>query len=143
MYSTIVVGTDGSPTAEVAIERAGQLAALCGASVHLVHGCGGQIAMTDPAMMASVVITEDDITQLENRLEEQIVELRNQAVDVTVHVVTSSGPDAVLSLADKLDADLIVVGNRGMTSKKRFILGSVPNAVSHHAPCSVLIVHTT
>ena len=40
-------------------------------------------------------------------------------------------------------ADLIVVGNKGMTGAKRFLLGSVPNKVSHHAPCSVLIIRTT
>jgi nucleotide-binding universal stress UspA family protein len=51
--------------------------------------------------------------------------------------------DAILDVAEELGADLIVVGNKGMTGAKRFLLGSVPNRVSHHAPCSVLIVRTT
>ena len=51
--------------------------------------------------------------------------------------------DAILDVAEEQRADLIVVGNRGMTGAKRFLLGSVPNKVSHHAPCSVLIVRTT
>ena len=51
--------------------------------------------------------------------------------------------DAILDVAEERDADLIIVGNKGMTGAKRFLLGSVPNKVSHHAPCSVLIIRTT
>ena len=51
--------------------------------------------------------------------------------------------DAILDVAEERGADLIVVGNKGMTGAKRFLLGSVPNKVSHHAPCSVLIIRTT
>ena len=51
--------------------------------------------------------------------------------------------DAILDVAEEQRSDLIVVGNRGMTGAKRFLLGSVPNKVSHHAPCSVLIIRTT
>ena len=51
--------------------------------------------------------------------------------------------DAILDVAEEQNADLIVVGNKGMTGAKRFLLGSVPNKVSHHAPCSVLIIRTT
>ena len=51
--------------------------------------------------------------------------------------------DAILDVAEEQRADLIVVGNKGMTGAKRFLLGSVPNKISHHAPCSVLIVRTT
>ncbi|HEU0318311.1 MAG TPA: universal stress protein, partial [Solirubrobacteraceae bacterium] len=51
--------------------------------------------------------------------------------------------DAILDVAEERDADLIVVGNKGMTGAKRFLLGSVPNKISHHAPCSVLIIRTT
>ena len=51
--------------------------------------------------------------------------------------------DAILDVAEEQEADLIVVGNKGMTGAKRFLLGSVPNKISHHAPCSVLIIRTT
>ena len=51
--------------------------------------------------------------------------------------------DAILDVAEEQRCDLIVVGNKGMTGATRFLLGSVPNKVSHHAPCSVLIVRTT
>ena len=46
-------------------------------------------------------------------------------------------------MAEERGADLIVVGNKGMTGARRFLLGSVPNKISHHAPCSVLIIRTT
>lgn len=51
--------------------------------------------------------------------------------------------DAILDVAEEEHADLIVVGNKGMAGARRFLLGSVPNKISHHAPCSVLIVRTT
>jgi nucleotide-binding universal stress UspA family protein len=51
--------------------------------------------------------------------------------------------DAILDVAEEKGADLIVVGNKGMTGARRFLLGSVPNKVSHHAPCNVMIVRTT
>ena len=51
--------------------------------------------------------------------------------------------DAIIDVAEEQGCDLIVVGNKGMTGAKRFLLGSVPNKVSHHAPCSVLIIRTT
>jgi len=51
--------------------------------------------------------------------------------------------DAILDVAEEVGADLIVVGNKGMTGARRFLLGSVPNKVSHHASTSVIIVRTT
>ena len=51
--------------------------------------------------------------------------------------------DAILDVAEEQQADLIVVGNKGMTGAKRFLLGSVPNKISHHAPCSVMIIRTS
>ena len=63
--------------------------------------------------------------------------------DVETFARQGDAADAILDVAEEQRADLIVVGNRGMTGAKRFLLGSVPNKVSHHAPCSVLIVRTT
>ena len=142
MYSTIVVGTDGSDGARVAVGRAGELAALTGASLHLLHGYGNPTAMVDPMAGATFVMSLDDVKALEDRLRPQADEIRAKGVEVVVHVAPESGADAILGYAESVDADLIVVGNRGMTGKRRFILGSVPNSVSHHAPCSVLIVRT-
>ena len=140
MFSTIVVGTDGSETANAAVARAGELAKMCGGSLHLVFGCG-QPAIAS-ASVVGVPVAPVAIEDIKNEFEAQAQPLRDEGVDVEVHVSAVSGPDAVLTAAEEVDADLIVVGNRGMSGTRRFLLGSVPNAVSHHAPCSVLIVHT-
>ena len=68
---------------------------------------------------------------------------REAGVDVNVYARQGDPADAILDVAEEREADLIVVGNKGMTGAKRFLLGSVPNKVSHHAPCSVLIIRTT
>ena len=68
---------------------------------------------------------------------------REGGVDAQTFARQGDPADAILDVAEEQSADLIVVGNKGMTGAKRFLLGSVPNQVSHHAPCSVLIIRTT
>ena len=68
---------------------------------------------------------------------------RQAGVSVNVYPRQGDPADAILDVAEEQEADLVVVGNKGMTGAKRFLLGSVPNKVSHHAPCSVLIIRTT
>ena len=70
-------------------------------------------------------------------------EVGGAGVKVRTFARQGEAADAILDVAEEEDADLIIVGNKGMTGAKRFLLGSVPNKVSHHAPCSVLIVRTT
>ena len=69
--------------------------------------------------------------------------LEAEGVRVETHAREGDPADAILDVAEEQGADLIVVGNKGMTGAKRFLLGSVPNKVSHHAPCSVMIIRTT
>ena len=68
---------------------------------------------------------------------------REAGVPGNVYQRQGDSADAILDVAEEREADLIVVGNKGMTGAKRFLLGSVPNQVSHHAPCSVMIIRTT
>ena len=63
--------------------------------------------------------------------------------EVKVRVSSGDAADMLVEAAEDTGADLIVVGSKGMTSATRFVLGNVPNKVSHHAPCSVLIIRTT
>jgi nucleotide-binding universal stress UspA family protein len=56
---------------------------------------------------------------------------------------TGDPANALLETAERVGADLLVIGNKGMSGVRRFVLGSVPNKISHHCPCSLLIVHTT
>ena len=67
----------------------------------------------------------------------------NAGVEVQIFARQGDPADAILDVAEETKADLIIVGNKGMTGARRFLLGSVPNKVSHHAPCSVLIIRTT
>lgn len=141
MYDRIVVGTDGSDRAAQAVAHAAELARTIGARLHLVEGCAGPIATrgaldggsgADPgSLLGAALVRLDGIAN----------ELATGGLEVDVHAVPHDGPVALIEVAEKVDADLIVVGNRGMTGAKR-LLGSVPNSVSHHAPCSVLIVAT-
>jgi nucleotide-binding universal stress UspA family protein len=76
-------------------------------------------------------------------LDEARASLRLRGVEAEPHARKGDPADAIIDLAEELGIDLIVVGNKGLSGARRFLLGSVSNKVSHHAPCSVLIVHTT
>jgi nucleotide-binding universal stress UspA family protein len=76
-------------------------------------------------------------------LEEAANDIQAAGVEVETHAREGDPADAILDVAEEQGVDLIVVGNKGMTGAKRFLLGSVPNKVSHHAPCSVMIIRTT
>ena len=80
---------------------------------------------------------------VEATLAEVVAQAAARDVACSPHSRQGDPADAILDVAEETSADLIVVGNKGMTGAKRFLLGSVPNKVSHHAPCSVLIIRTT
>ena len=141
MYERIVVGTDGSDRAATTVRHAADLAKTCGARLVLVQGCGGPVVAA-PLFIDAVAIDVSEIADAcRPRLEALAAELRADGLDVDVDVRTESGHLALCNAAEAVSADLIVVGNRGMTGARRF-LGSVPNSVAHQAPCSVLIVDT-
>ena len=141
MYERIVVGTDGSDRAQAAVQHAASLAGAFDAQLHLVQGCGITV-VASPLYGASVGIDPNEIVSAcTASLQPVVDELAAGGLDVSMHVVATSGRDAVCDVADQVGADLIVVGSRGMTGAKR-VLGSVPNSIAHHASCSVLIVAT-
>ena len=146
MYRCVVVATDGSPTAEVALLHAVGVAEACDARLHIVNArrSGGPMmaASLETAAMVGhgVEAAVDAQASLASVLEERADELRGRGLDVAVHCGVGEPADVIVHHAEKLGADLIVVGNKGM---HRRVLGSIPKAVSHRAPCSVLIVRTT
>ena len=92
----------------------------------------------------------DDLQWSINEREDVEATLKNAAdqikeagINVETYSRQGDPADAILDVAEEQHADLIIVGNKGMTGAKRFLLGSVPNKISHHAPCSVLIIRTT
>jgi nucleotide-binding universal stress UspA family protein len=140
MYQCIVVGTDGSDGADLAIEHGAQLARLTGATLHLVQGCGSPALAAPMYGEVPAIDPREVVEACQAELEPLAIRLRSTGIEVAVHVIASSGQAAVCNVAEAVDADLVVVGNRGMTGARR-LLGSVPNSIAHHAPCTVMIVH--
>ncbi len=147
MFKRIVVGTDGSDTASQAVERATELAKLAGAELNIVSAfepvSKNRLAAEQRDAPADVQYEISPTEDVNLTLEAAAAPGRKDGIDVHIHPVQGDPSDAILNTAEKIDADLVVVGNKGMTGARRFILGSVPNNISHHAPCSVMIVQTT
>jgi nucleotide-binding universal stress UspA family protein len=145
MFSSIVVGTDGSDTATQAVRQAIELARAVGARIELVSAYE---PVTDARLRETIDVPQDlhwilnPREDVEATLEQAAREVRAAGVEVEVYARQGDPADAILDVAEERGSDLIVVGNKGMTGAKRFLLGSVPNKVSHHAPCSVLIIRT-
>lgn len=122
-YDTVVVGTDGSLTAGRAVRRAVELAAATGARLLVAY-------VGDPATGRTVL---DSVSR----------EHGDPALRLEQRLLEGDPADALLALARAEAADVLVVGNKGMTGAQRFLLGSVPNKISHQASCDVLIVDTS
>lgn len=142
MYGSIVVGTDGSESAQRAVTEATALAQALGAKVHLLSAFEQQRVhvVGAPEGAARVWDVKPD-TAARSFVDEAAAGIRLRGVEVEVHTASGDPADALVELADRESAGLIVVGNRGMHGMAR-VLGSVPNKVSHRASCSVLIVST-
>jgi nucleotide-binding universal stress UspA family protein len=147
VFKSIVVGTDGSETAAEAVRQAVDLAKEISAKVQLVSAYE---PVGDQRLREERTEVPDDVQWMVNPREDVDATLRDAAdkakeagVDVETYARQGDPADAILDVAEEKNADLIIVGNKGMTGAKRFLLGSVPNKVSHHAPCSVLIIRTT
>ena len=142
---SIVVGTDGSPTAAVAVGQAVDLAKSLGARLHVVSAyqplsgvrVGGYEA--DPERAGLVI---GPTVQVDAWLEEAAGLAHAAGVEADCYARTGDPAEVILDVAAEQDAGLIVVGSKGMRGTRRFLLGSVPDKISHHASCSVLIVRT-
>jgi len=148
MFGSIVVGTDGSDTAKTAVRYAIDLARELGSRLQIVSAYE---PVSDQRLRNEGVVVPEDLQWMVNPRED-VLALLNEAEaeaalagvdEVETFARQGDAADAILDIAEEQRADLIVVGNRGMTGAKRFLLGSVPNKISHHAPCSVLVVRTT
>ena len=148
MYGAIVVGTDGSETAKGAVRQATEFAKALGGSILLVsayepvtEGRLRQERREVPDDVSWMVNPREDVQGL---LDAAAEEIRGAGIeDVETFAREGDPADAILDVAEERSAAVIIVGNKGMTGARRFLLGSVPNKVSHHAPCNVMIVRTT
>ena len=147
MYSSIVVGTDGSETAGEAVRQAGELAKAVGAKLHVVSAYEpvpeGQLRRERQEVPEDAQWSVNARQEVDTTLKEVAGTVGETGVEVETHAREGDPADAILDVAEEQKSDLVVVGNRGMTGARRFLLGSVPNKVSHHAPCSVMIIRTT
>ena len=146
MFTSVVVGTDGSAPAREAVRVAAEMARRDGAELHVVSAyrvfsdmllVGGGAEATSAAGLEVEQRIRSDV---EAMLEGLAKELAAEGVAITTHLSSERPVPAILDVAERYEADLIVVGNRGASDPK--VLGSVPQKVIHLAPCSVLVVHT-
>jgi nucleotide-binding universal stress UspA family protein len=146
LFASIVVGTDGSETATEAVRQAIELAKPLGAKLQIVSAYE---PVSDTRLRAEAQQAPQDLQWMVNPREDveavlnEAAETARESVQTETFARQGDPADAILDVAEENSSDLIVVGNKGMTGAKRFLLGSVPNKVSHHAPCSVLIIRTT
>jgi nucleotide-binding universal stress UspA family protein len=140
MFDVILVGADDSATARRAVEAACEITAMSKGTLHIV---------TAFDQLATVVIgTSSEFKNVtsgddgEALLQTLSFIAKKHDVQPVLHSAKGDPSDILISKADEVGADLIVVGNRGMKGVRR-VLGSVPNSVAHGANCSVLIVDTT
>jgi nucleotide-binding universal stress UspA family protein len=143
MGEAIVVGTDGSDTAKRAVDEATRLAKAFDAELHIVSAykpLTGAHVSGAPEGAAKVWQPLPD-SRVEAILAEAAAAARFSDVKYKTHMSADDPADALMDVAKEVHADMIVVGNRGMQGARR-VLGSVPNKITHHAPCNVLIVST-
>ena len=142
MIATVAVGTDGSATASKAVEAAIEIAQRFGAKLVLLSAFQGADSRPRGAQAGSEEIqwTFDNDARVREMLRRTEQELRDRKIECTTMVDEGDPADVLIRLAEECEADLIVIGNRGM---QRRVLGSVPNTVTHKATCSVYVVKTT
>jgi nucleotide-binding universal stress UspA family protein len=147
LFKRIVVGTDGSDSAREAVRQAAELARMTGAALDVVSAyepvSSRRVQSEREGAPADIQHEFGPREDVNFALDNAAAVARELGVEVTPHAMDGDPADAILQTAEKVKADLIVVGNKGMTGARRFLLGSVPNKVSHHAGCSVIIVRTT
>jgi nucleotide-binding universal stress UspA family protein len=143
MYQRIVVGTDGSDTADRAVHHGFHLAKVTGGTVHLATAWQPMpaLALTGQISPAAAMAPDDGawVEQLHRQLAE---EAASMGVTTQSHSLQGPAAQSLLDLVTQLDADLVIVGNAGMHGLRGH-LASVPNTIAHKAPCAVLLVPTS
>ncbi|MBA2545617.1 MAG: universal stress protein [Solirubrobacterales bacterium] len=147
MFDRIVVGTDGSETAKEAVQTAIELAKLSKAKLEIVSAYepipSARLKEEGEGISGDVSHVVNARGDVQFVLDKAAADAKKAKVDVVTHPREGDPADAILDVAEENGADLVIIGNKGMTGAKRFLLGSVPNKISHHSPCDVWIVRTT
>ena len=136
---TLVVGTDGSESAARAVREAARLARLSGARLVIVSAFSDLHPYREPIPSSGA----EDLVHLGAVADQVLIRAAAEAdADIEMETVSRQGDPAqvIADIATEENAQLIIVGDRGLSGVDRFLLGSVSHKISHHAPCSVLIV---
>lgn len=135
MFGRILVATDGSGTATRAVNLAARIAEANSGTLHVVSVYA---EATPGGVLQAAQAPGIDIAR---GLLEDVRKHHGQHVPVEIEAHPGDPAEVILAVAERIDADLIVTGDRGM-GKAKHVLGSVPNTLSHHAPCHILLAHT-
>ncbi|UUL76898.1 universal stress protein [Pseudarthrobacter sp. Fe7] len=138
MGGIIVVGVDGSETAKRAAESARNLAAGLGAALHVVSAFDSDRTEVFGSGSDRWIVSDADAAE---QVARTVAESLGRDVAVTYSAARGRPADALIKEAVRMDARIIVVGNRRMHGIGR-VLGSVANSVAHNAPCDVYIANT-
>jgi nucleotide-binding universal stress UspA family protein len=145
-YKRILTGTDGSPPSLEGVRHAATIAKASGAELVIMSVYRPVDPVTVEEWKAQA--PEEFAWRLgpaspaEGAVESGAAVAKEMGVEARTRIEQGDPAETILKVAELEDADLIVVGNRGMTGATRFLLSSVPNVISHHAPCDVLIIKT-
>lgn len=146
-YSTVLVGTDGSPTSFKAVGRAAEIAQGMKATLLIVtayRALAGKELKAAVEQLGSEAYKVTGSSPAEAVLEgAKEVAVKAGAKKVETLAVEGDAVDVLADTAAARKIDLLVVGNRGLNSLAGRLLGSVPQNISHRSPCDILIVHTT
>jgi nucleotide-binding universal stress UspA family protein len=141
MISTVAAGTDGSETAKEAVRVAAEIARRFDAELVLVSAfkdSGGPLDRRGASVELEWAFSPS--ARVREILRRTAEDLQGEGISCTTLVDEGDPADVLVRLATECDADLLVIGSKGM---QRRVRGSVPNTVTHNAPCSVLVVKTT
>jgi nucleotide-binding universal stress UspA family protein len=137
---SIVIGTDGSPSAAAAVRGGAEVARGSGARVHLVTAYP-DIPSYRETIRSSAKAEAIDLQEVaEAVLARAVGVLEAEGVEVETHAREGDPADVIIRVAEEVGAELIVVGSRGLTGLERFLLGSVSSKLSQHAPTSLMVV---
>jgi nucleotide-binding universal stress UspA family protein len=139
VFETVVVGADGSDTAAEAVRKAIELVNLTGGRLHVVTAYRHEQLSAGDAETPGALGSRD---LADSVVADYVSRARATGIESEGHARSGDAANAICDVAADVGADLIVVGNKGMSGVRR-VLGSVPNSVAHHAPCDVLIAFTT
>ncbi|WP_270889644.1 universal stress protein [Pedococcus sp. 5OH_020] len=139
MVTVILVGVDGTDSSRLAARRAAELAVRLGAELHVLSAVEQATVEEFPDRPGASQLTSGELA--ETIAAEVAQDLRSVVPNVTSRPLHGKPATALVDEAIRLDASLIVVGNRRVQGVGR-LLGSVASSVAAHAPCDVYIVKT-